>query len=307
MSLRRSRLKTCLQRADIIHTAAVSLEKSGLVKYDRKTGVLQATEIGRIASYYFIAYNSMADYNKHLKSSIGLIELFRIFSLSQEFKNVPVRQEEKQELAKLLDRVPIPIKESIDDPSAKINVLLQAYISQLKFEGFALLADMVYITQSAGRILRAIFEICLKRGWASLTYKALDLCKMVDKRMWTTMSPLRQFVGVPMDVVRRAERKEYPWYRYFFLEPPELGELLGLPKSGRLVHKLVHQFPLRAHLFWCICLLSNCYNSFVICSNITNYKKYASYRSHHNTRFRMGSESPRLNGDVLDCSRRCGW
>ena len=51
---------------------------------------------------------------------------------------------------------------------------------------------MVYVTQSAGRILRAIFEICLRRGWAQLCRKALDLCKMVDKRMWLSMSPLRQ-------------------------------------------------------------------------------------------------------------------
>jgi len=29
----------------------------------------------------------------------------------------------------------------------QINVLLQAYISQLKLEGFALVADMVYVTQ----------------------------------------------------------------------------------------------------------------------------------------------------------------
>lgn len=47
----------------------------------------------------------------------------------------------------LLDRVPIPIKESIEEPSAKVNVLLQAFISHLKLEGFALVSDMVYITQ----------------------------------------------------------------------------------------------------------------------------------------------------------------
>ena len=46
-----------------------------------------------------------------------------------------MRQEEKIELAKMLERVPIPVKESVDEPAAKINVLLQAYISQLKLEG----------------------------------------------------------------------------------------------------------------------------------------------------------------------------
>jgi hypothetical protein len=29
----------------------------------------------------------------------------------------------------------------------QVNVLLQAYISQLKLEGFALMSDMVYVTQ----------------------------------------------------------------------------------------------------------------------------------------------------------------
>lgn len=36
-----------------------------------------------------------------------------------------VREEEKLELAKLIDRVPVPVKEGLDEPTAKINVLLQ--------------------------------------------------------------------------------------------------------------------------------------------------------------------------------------
>ena len=79
--------------------------------------------------------------------------------------------------------MPIPVKETVEEPAAKINVLLQAYISQLKLDGFVLVSDMVFVTQSAGRILRAMFEICLKRGWAIPAKCCLDLCKMVEKRM----------------------------------------------------------------------------------------------------------------------------
>ena len=61
----------------------------------------------------------------------------------------------------------------------------------------------------AGRILRAIFEICLKRGWAVPAKAALDLCKMVEKRMWGSMTPLRQFKGVPNEIVRKAEGKQF--------------------------------------------------------------------------------------------------
>ena len=231
------------KRVDLIHSAATVLEKSSLVKYDKRSGKLQATELGRIASHYYITHTSMLTYNHHIQPMITPIELFRIFALSDEFKYIPVRQDEKLELAKLLGRVPIPVKESIEEPQAKINVLLQAYISRLKLEGLALMADLVYVTQSAGRILRAIFEICLKKGWSSVAKTALDLCKMAEKRMWPTMTPLRQFPTCPRDIVQKAEKIDVPWSAYFDLDPPRMGELLGMTKSGKIVCGLVQKFP----------------------------------------------------------------
>ena len=231
------------KRVDLIHSAATVLEKCSLVKYDKKLGNFQSTELGRIASHYYIGHNSMLTYNMHIQPSTSPIELFRIFALSDEFKYIPVRQDEKLELAKLLGRVPIPVKENIEEPQAKINVLLQAYISRLKLEALALMADLVYVTQSAGRILRAIFEICLKKGWALVAKTALNLCKMAEKRMWPTMSPLRQFPSCPRDIVSKVERIDVPWANYFDLDPPRMGELLGLPKAGKTVCALVQKFP----------------------------------------------------------------
>ncbi|TXG48076.1 hypothetical protein EZV62_027370 [Acer yangbiense] len=239
------------RRADLIHSAATILDRNNLIKYDRKSGYFQVTDLGRIASYYYITHGTISTYNEHLKPTMGDIELCRLFSLSEEFKYVTVRQDEKMELAKLLDRVPIPIKESLEEPSAKINVLLQAYISQLKLEGLSLTSDMVYITQSAGRLLRALFEIVLKRGWAQLAEKALNLSKMVTKRMWSVQTPLRQFNGIPNEILMKLEKKDFAWERYYDLSSQELGELIRYPKMGRTLHKFVHQFPkqiLAAHV-----------------------------------------------------------
>ncbi|KAK8999013.1 hypothetical protein V6N11_070192 [Hibiscus sabdariffa] len=239
------------RRADLIHSAATILDKNNLVKYDRKSGYFQVTDLGRIASYYYISHGTISTYNEHLKPTMGDIELCRLFSLSEEFKYVTVRQDEKMELAKLLDRVPIPIKESLEEPSAKINVLLQAYISQLKLEGLSLTSDMVYITQSAGRLIRALFEIVLKRGWAQLAEKALHLCKMVTKRMWNVQTPLRQFNGIPNEILMKLEKKDLAWDRYYDLSSQEIGELIRFPKMGRTLHRFIHQFPklnLAAHV-----------------------------------------------------------
>lgn len=238
-------------RTNLIYTAASVLDKCNLIKFDRKSGQIQGTELGRIASHYYCSTETISIYNQFLKPTLSEIELFRVFSLSAEFKNITIRDQEKLELQKLMERVPIPIKESIEEPSAKVNVLLQAYISQLKLEGLALMSDMVYVTQSAARLMRAIYEIVLHSGWAEMADKTLSLCKMIDRRMWQSLSPLRQFKRIPEEIIKKLEKKSFPLERLFELGPNEIGELLRIPKMGKLVHKYIHMFPkleLSAHI-----------------------------------------------------------
>lgn len=239
------------RREELIHSAATLLDKHGLIKYDRKTGGFQVTELGRVASHYYISYRSMANFNEHMKPQMSDVELFRLFTLSEEFKYMSIRQEEKLELQKLLERVPIPVKESIDEASSKVNVLLQAYISQLRLDGFALMADMVYVTQSAGRIMRALFEIALRKGWAQVAEKCLTMAKMIERRMWSTQSPLRQFPSIPAEVVKQMEKKDIAWERLYDLNPAELGDAVRYAKIGPTLYKTIHQFPrldLLAHM-----------------------------------------------------------
>lgn len=154
------------RRADLIHTAAMLLSKAGMIKYDKRTGALQANPIGKAASHYYIKHNSMSVYHENLKPHMNIIDVFRLFALSKEFQFIPIRENEKIELQKFIDKVPVPVKGSLEETATKINILLQAYISRFKLEGYDLNADMVYVTQSAGRIFRCLFEICLRRGWA---------------------------------------------------------------------------------------------------------------------------------------------
>ena len=79
------------KRADIVHSAAVLLEKCQLLKYERASGRFQSTELGRIASHYYVTHKSMMVYNQHLRPTMSMLELFRVFALSNEFKLIPVR------------------------------------------------------------------------------------------------------------------------------------------------------------------------------------------------------------------------
>jgi len=77
------------KRADIIHSAAILLEKSQLIKYERSSGRFTNTELGRIASYYYVTHNSMIVYNQSLRPTMSTLELFRVFAPSNEFKLLP--------------------------------------------------------------------------------------------------------------------------------------------------------------------------------------------------------------------------
>ena len=231
------------RRMDLAHSAAALLDKHNLVKYDRRSGALQSTDLGRIASHYYVSIDTIASFNEHLRPTFGDIELLRLFTQAEEFKYMVVREEEKLELAKLIDRVPIPVKEGLDEPAAKINVLLQAHISRLRLDGLSLSSDMVYVTQSAGRLMRCLYEVCCRRGWANLAEKSLILSKCVQVKMWASQTPLRQFVGVPSEILMKVERKELPWERWYDLSALEIGELIRFPKMGKTLYRLIHQFP----------------------------------------------------------------
>ena len=235
--------KLLQRRVDLAHTALTQLDKNGLCKYDRRSGQAQATALGRVASHFYLRSESVATYNQHLKPSMSDMDLLRLFSLSREFKYIPVREEEKVELMRLVELVPVPIKGGAEDACSKINVLLQAFVSRLSLDGFALVADMVFVTQNAGRLFRALFEIAVKRGWSVLARKCLLWCKIVERRMWPIQTVLRQFKAVSDDVCRRIERKGLSNEDLSLMTPPEIGDIVRNARAGREIAEMLSQVP----------------------------------------------------------------
>jgi hypothetical protein len=170
------------------------------------------------------------------------------------------------ELAKLLERVPIPVKEGVDEPAAKINVLLQAFVSQLKLEGeqINLKCDVKWIIDKDDRLcarrrygvrsavsrpVSSTVKVSITRDRDTDVYTvsctpSSKSVSSVDGRFrqgrrstcarwsrggckyngnlyprtvlivhgvsrWGSMTPLRQFKGVPSEVIRKAEAKQF--------------------------------------------------------------------------------------------------
>ena len=238
--------KTLLKRrSNLIHSAAILLQKNNLIKYNIKTGELIPTQLGKVSSYYYIKYPSIGIYNQNLSENMTEIDIFRLFSLSNEFCLIPIREEEKKEIEKLMYKVPIPIKGSLEEPSTKINILLQCYISNIKLENYAISSDMIFISQNAGRIFRALFEITCNRSWSNVALICLKICKEISNKMWNSMTPLRQFKLIPDEIIHKIEGKEQLTFeRFFELTVDQISDILKIKKNNSQgIFRLIETFP----------------------------------------------------------------
>ncbi|GFR39796.1 hypothetical protein Agub_g282, partial [Astrephomene gubernaculifera] len=167
--------------------------------YDERSGALYVTELGRVASHFYIRAASMVTFNRLLRPHMGVGEVLSMVAQSAEFEQLMVREEELPELDELARRVPYPVKGlgGNDNKAGKANVLMQAWISRARLESFSLTADLMFASQNAPRIMRAIFEICLRRKWSSMADTCLTLAKALELRLWPHNHPLRQFEGTP--------------------------------------------------------------------------------------------------------------
>ena len=171
-ALERARRRLC-------EAAARQLQRCRMARYDEEGGALHVTDLGRVASHFYIAAASIEVFNERLRPHMDEADVLGTIARSKEFDNLAVREDEGPELdalarsACLFDTGGAP-----DSKHGKVCVLLQAHISRARVDSFSLIADLNYVAQNAGRIGRAIFEICLRRGWAPAAEVALSLCKV---------------------------------------------------------------------------------------------------------------------------------
>ncbi|CAG8732465.1 14772_t:CDS:2, partial [Funneliformis mosseae] len=165
---------------------------------------------------------------------------------SSEFADLKSREEEAKELEKLKENAcPCQIKHTTDDTAGKVNILLQAYLSNANIENFALISDSAYMVQITSRIVRALFEIALSRNWAQVLSILLDLCKCIVQRMWTYENPLAQF-KLPRETIMKLQNNSHiPSLEDMRdMSSADLGQLVRQNNMGTYISKCVNMFPM---------------------------------------------------------------
>lgn len=234
-------------RRQLIEQAAEQLDECRMIRFHRASGNFAVTDPGRVASHYYIRSESIRTFNELIEPMLaGRCTDDRILNLvchAEEFDNIRVRDEELSELDRLKRHCPIELRDAVENKHGKICVLLQTYISGVRPTSFTLISDMSYVTQSAGRIARGLFEIALRRGWCYLAERLLTLSKSIDKRVWWTSSPLRQFSSLSWEALNKLEDAYSDLDRLRELDAAEIGSIIRHPRDGQRVASLIASIP----------------------------------------------------------------
>ncbi|XP_017877585.1 activating signal cointegrator 1 complex subunit 3 [Ceratina calcarata] len=232
------------KRRELIDGAAMALDEAKMIRYSKATGDLSATNLGRIASHFYLKYDTIKLFNELRKPIMMESEIFAMISQSQEFEQLKVREDEMNELDDLCSNCELTVKGGKENIHGKVNILLQTYLSHGHVNSFSLMSDQTYIVQNAVRISRALFQIMLGLNNALMTGRLLEIAKMIELQQWNWNSPLRQFTCLPQEVVDKIDDHDLTIDRLNDMTAKELADVLRVSlKTALLVQKCCDELP----------------------------------------------------------------
>ncbi|KAK3578446.1 hypothetical protein CHS0354_037424 [Potamilus streckersoni] len=139
-------------RRELIVMAGRKLDQAKMVRFNEKTNYFASTDMGRIASHFYIKYDTVEVINEHLKYIMTEGDVFGMVAKSQEFEQIKVRDDEMEELDIVLqEHCEMNVPGGVENTYGKVNILLQAYISRQSLDSFSLVSDQAYIAQVFNR------------------------------------------------------------------------------------------------------------------------------------------------------------
>eukprot|EP00871_Galdieria_phlegrea_P004924 jgi/Galph1/5432/GphlegSOOS_G4003.1 len=216
------------KKREMVIASAKILDESRMIRFDPLEETLHPTELGRIASHFYVCNGTIHKWNEMLRPDLMDSEALQILCKADEFDTVKFRDDEFPELQMLAkQKCPIHLTGSFE--SSKVNILLQSYISRATIQTSALVSDTNFIIQNSTRLTRALLEIVLGRAWPSLSYTILQFCRSLERRVWPFQHPLRQLTVEHDHKTKRSKD-------FSFVSPEVCLKLEQLGSTAELSH-----------------------------------------------------------------------
>ena len=173
------------------------------------------------------------------------VELIELLSLADEFSQLKIRDDELDELDKLYaNECRVPVKGGVENVHGKVNILIQAFVSRAQLNSFSLISDMSYVNQNVVRLVRALFEIVLKRSWATLSSRLLRLAKTIEQRIWDISNPLWQFSQyINVEILQKLDAKQMTPDRLLEMDSKDIGIMIHNGRLGKEIKTYASYIP----------------------------------------------------------------
>lgn len=231
------------KRKELVDIAAKALDKAQMIRYDMRTGDLSATDLGRIASHYYLKYDTVEIFNELQEDIMTETEILAMITRAQEFNQLKVREDEMKELDELMEQCELIPQGGVENVHGKVNILLQTYLSKIRVNTVSLISDLAYVTQNTARITRALFEIMLRRNNPIMAGRLLEMAKMFEAQQWNFFTPLRQFDCLSMEIIDKIEQRNFSLYQLQEMDVKEVGSILRDQRAAILVKKCCDELP----------------------------------------------------------------
>ena len=97
---------------------------------------------------------------------------------------------------------------------------------------------------NASRIVRALFEIVLRKNWPLLAGRILKVAKTIERQMWDFETPMRQHPAVKLEILTKLESKNFTVDKLRELDHKEIGHLIHHVRAGTDVKKASWEIPM---------------------------------------------------------------
>eukprot|EP01040_Poterioochromonas_malhamensis_P010988 gene10988-11975_t len=162
--------------------ALSSLAEQRLIEFTSSTAVVPLHEV-HVMSRHLTRFSSMLLLMK-MESNSDLLSVLKTLAECEE-THKPIRKSDKKILNGFSRQVRFPLNAKIQSPDQKAFVLLQAVISsKFQISDFNLRIEQAEVVEKSIRLLRALHELSIIKGWGRTLESTILLDRALNTRLW---------------------------------------------------------------------------------------------------------------------------
>ncbi len=213
--------------SDLVESTLADLENAGCVEVGSEADqdAVAPLTLGRVASYYYLKYTSVALFNAELhdvdEGPSALPTLLRVLCDASEFDELPVRHNEEHVNAQMAQELPWAVDGRLmDSPHTKAHLLLQAHFCRSALPMSDYLTDLKSVLDQALRVLQAMVDIASDGGWLVTALGTMRLTQMVSQGRFLDGPQLGDLPHMSEEAEAALARRGVRYLPQLMLAPP---------------------------------------------------------------------------------------